>query len=823
MSLGSQHAHDSGPWLESVAADLHHAIRVLAGARSFTLAVLAALTIGIGANTAVFTVINTVLLHPLPYPDSDRIVALGRHGGGDVPEPVFAYWERHNPGFEDLAACRASALMNMSGGDRPELVATLAASHEYFRLLGATPIIGRTFSAAEDSPGGPRVALISYGLWQRSFGADSGVLRKTIRLGGATYSIAGVLSPSFKPYPAAEAWIPLQADANSPNQASVLKVFGRLPRGMTTAQAAAGLRAIAERYAESHTRLFSDTNVEVAYMRERVTGEVRPALLILLGAVGLVLLIACANVANLLMARATARQKEIAIRAALGAGRARIARQLLAESLLLSLAGGALGLAFGSWGVRALLAFQSGDLPRIQEMARFPVLDPWVAGFTAFLAIGTGVFFGLVPALQLSRSDLTSSLQATGRSSAGRKIGRTRSSLVAAEVALSVVLLCGAVLLIRSFAAMHSVSLGFDPHNLLTMETSLAGPAYSKSSATDALARRFVDRAQRIPGVESAAIASSLPLSGRIDMIFNIPGRTPPEGRHFNGDVPWRIVSPHYFAVLRIPLMAGRLFGEREPTKTVVISQAAARKFWPNSNPVGQTILIGPELGADYQVGMTEIIGVVGDVRERLNLEPQPVLYQMASQIPDGDTALINSYERSAILIRTRPGVDAMSLGPAVQQALLADRLPTTNVRTMEQVSLESTAQQNFNLLLLGSFAAIALLLASVGIYGVMSYSVEQRTHEIGIRAALGANRRDTRRLILKQALRLTLVGLAAGIAASFALTRLLNAQLFGVNAADPLTFVSVPLILLVVSIAAAWIPAIRATRVDAIVALRHE
>jgi predicted permease len=371
---------------------------------------------------------------------------------------------------------------------------------------------------------------------------------------------------------------------------------------------------------------------------------------------------------------------------------------------------------------------------------------------------------------------------------------------------------------------MHQVSLGFESRNLLTMELSLAGPGYAKSSTVDRLARQFVERAERIPGVESAAMASALPLRGRIDMIFNIPGRTPPPGRNFSGDVQWRIVSADYFDVLRIPLLAGRLFQEQGPRGTVVISQAMARQFWPGENPIGKTIFIGPALGPDYQVGLTEIVGVVGDVRERLDVEPQPVMYQMPSQIPDAETALVNGLETTAMLIRTRPGVAPMTVSQAVQQALLVDdQLSPAKVRTMEQVGIDSTTQKNFNLLLLGSFAAIALLLAAVGIYGVMSYSVEQRTHEIGIRAALGANRRDTLRLVQLQALRMTLAGVGVGVAASFGLTRLLRAQLFGVKPSDPLTFIAVPVILLAVALAAAYVPALRATRIDPLTALRHE
>jgi predicted permease len=493
---------------------------------------------------------------------------------------------------------------------------------------------------------------------------------------------------------------------------------------------------------------------------------------------------------------------------------------------MLALAGGALGLVLGSWGVRTLVAFVPGNLPRLQEMAAIPALDPRVAGFIFLLTAVTGVLFGLVPAFHLSRTELTLALsESGGRTGSGLKQSRTRNLLVEAEVAIAVVLLCGAVLLIRSFAAMHNTSLGFDSNNLLTMEVSLAGPGYSKSSSVDRLARQFVERAERIPGVESAAVASALPLWGRMDMIFNIPGRTPPEGRPFLADVQWRFVSAHYFDVLRVPLLSGRPLREQEPGRTVIINQSMARKFWPGANPIGQTIFIGPGLGSGYQVGLTEIVGVVGDVRERLDeVDPQSVMYQTHSQIPDADMALVNGYEPGAVLVRTQPGVIPSSTTQAVQQALLTgDQLAATKVRTVEQLGLDSTARQNFSLLLLGTFAAIALLLAVVGIYGVTSYSVEQRTREIGIRAALGANRGSILSLVLRQALRLALVGIAAGVAASFALTRLLSAQLFKVKPLDPLTFAAVPLILLGVALAAACLPARRAARVDPLVALRHD
>ncbi len=717
--------------------------------------------------------------------------------------------------------------MNLNSGDTPEVVAAMRASRNYFRLFGATPILGRTFTAEEDLPRGPRVLVMSYGLWQRRFGADPSILNQTIRLGGALYTVIGVLSPGFIPYPSAEVWTPLQADPQSTDQAHVLLVGARLPRGLGLAQANAQMAVVGKQYVHeaSNSLVGDDEQIQVTPLQEQLTGNIRPRLLILLGAVGLVLLIACANVANLLLARAAGRQREIAIRAALGAGRGRIIRQMLTESLLLALAGGVSGLILGSWGVRALLSLMPGDLPRVQEIASVPALDPRVAAFTVLLAVITGMLFGLFPAMQVSRAELASVLKESGgRMGTGLKPNRTRSILVGAEVAIAVVLLCGAALLIRSFAAMHAVSLGFDPHNLLTMEVSLAGPSYTKSSAVDRLGREFVQRVETLPGVESAALASALPLWGEQDMIFSIPGSRPLKGYHFTGDVQWLIVSPHYFEVLRIPLVAGRLLRDREPGRTVVISQTMARKYWPNANPVGQSIVVGPGLGPAYEAGATEIVGVAGDVRWRLDVDPAPVMYQLPSQVLDGAMALVNRLQPGAVLIRTRAGVAPMSVSHVARQALLAaDGLPAAKIRTMEQASVDSTARQNFNLLLLSLFAAIALLLAAMGIYGVMSYSVEQRTHEIGIRTALGATRRDTLSLVLFQAFRITLAGLAAGVAAAFGLTRLLHAELFGVKPSDPLTFAAAPLLLLIVALAAACIPALRASRVDPLVALRHE
>jgi putative ABC transport system permease protein len=813
----------------SLLADLRHALRVLIKSPGFTIAALAAIALGIGANTAIFTVINAVLLHPLPYPDSDRIVSISRVGGGTASPPMYAYWQQNNPCFDDLSAyTSATGGQNLTGGDRPELVQSLRVSKNYFRLFGANPILGRVFTAEEDRPGGPQALVMSFGLWQRRFGGDPSIVGKTLTVGSVPYPVAGVLSPHFQSYPPADVFVPLQADPNSTNQARILTVAGRLRNGVTLAGANAQMGVLGKRYTQTHPdSIGNDDKVRVTPLQQALTGDVRPALLILFGAVGLVLLIACANVANLLLARSAGRQREIAIRAAVGAGRGRIIRQLLTESLLLATTGGLLGLALGSAGLRALLALTPGNLPRAEELAAVPALDPWIAGFTLLLSLFTGVVFGLVPAIQVSHTDLAVALKDSGgRTGTSLKQNRTRGVLVTAEMALAVVLLCGAVLLIRSFVALHNVDPGFDPRNVLTMKLSLADARFAKSAAVDRMARQMIASIEQIPGVSSAAIANSLPLEDGVDMIFNIPGRPVPAGQKFSDDVSWRFITPHYFDVLKVPLRAGRMFREQEPKPTVIINEALARKHWPRESAIGKTILLGAGLGPDFDEGSVEIVGVVANVREGgLDNEVPEVMYQMHSQIPDAAMKLVNGIVPSAVLLATRPGVPPTSVSKTVEQQFLSSefQLPPTQIRTMDQVSLNSTARQNFNLALLGAFAGIALLLAAVGIYGVMSYAVEQRTHEIGIRAALGASDRDTLRLVLGEGLRLALIGVLAGLAAAFGLTRFMTSQLFGVKPSDPITFVAVALILLSVAFLATCVPAVRASRVDPIVALRYE
>ena len=811
--------------------DLRYGLRQLRRSPGFTAVSVLTLALGIGATTAIFTVINTVLLHPLPYPDADRIVNIGRAGPGDVygdTVPMFSFWQQNNPGFADLAAYQQDASsVNLRGGDRPKLVQALKVSREYFRLFGAAPILGRTFSAAEDQPGGASVLLMSFGLRQLRFGGDPSIVGKAITLGRTSFTVIGVLSPRFKPYPSAEVWIPLQADPNSTDQAHLLTAAGRLPPGTTLAQANSWMKVLGDRYIQAHPeQLGSDEHVGAIPMRQRLTGNVRPALIILLGAVGMVLLIACANVANLLLARALNRQKEMIVRAALGAGRGRIVRQLLTESLLLALAGGSMGLLLGPWGVRALVVFAPGGLPRIQEMARVPALDARVVAFSVTLSLLTAVLFGLLPAFQLSRVDLVSSFkEAGGRTGTGLKQGQTRNVLVAAEMAIAVVLLCGAILLMRSFLAMHSVAPGFDPRNLLTLKVALAGAQDASPGAMGQLAYQTAQRIERIPGVERATVASSLPTQSIADMIFDIPGRPPLKRFRFTGDVLWCFVSPNYFDTLSIPLLSGRGFREQEPPHTVIINEAMRRRFWPQQDPVGQSILIGASLGPPLEQGSTEIVGVVGDVRESLDADPPATMYQVWSNVPGGGIKMVSQMYPAGVAVRTKPGVAPMSVSQAVEQALLTrdTQLPATKVETMDQVMLDSTAQKNFDLLLLGIFAASALLLAAVGILGVTSFSVQQRTHEIGIRVALGAQRSSVLALVVGQGLAAAMAGVGVGIVAALALTRFLSSLLFGVEPNDPLTFGIVALALTGIALLAAYIPARRATEINPMAALRHE
>jgi putative ABC transport system permease protein len=820
----------------TLAADVRYALRTMRRSPGFTAVAVAALALGIGANTAIFTVINSVILEPLPYPQPDRLVRLGRkypngHGYSNSI-PKYMVW-RQNHVFESMALYDFSPLgMNLGSGDRPEPVKGAHVSAGFFRVFGGTTTLGRTFTDAEDLPGGAPVAVLSEHLWRNRLGADPQIVGRTALLNKQPYTVVGVMRKGFESDPAADLWFPLQADPASTNQGHYLLSAARLKPGVSLGQARAEMTMLGERFRRANPKWMDQgEGVAVIPMKESVVEDVRLALLVLFGAVGFVLLIACANVANLLLARAAVRQKELAIRAAIGASYWRMVRQLLTESVLLAGLGGVAGFALGAWGVRALLLLAPGNIPRLTDrtgaLQAIPLLDWRVAAFTMAVALLTGILFGLFPALHISNPDLSSTLKEGGRSGGGLLRKRARSILVVAEVALALVLLTGAALLIRTFVGLHSVDPGFNPHDVLTMQTSLAGGSYDSSAKVDNFVRQVVQRVEGIPGVQAAAAAVELPLSGMsIDLPFNIAGRTPAKGQ-YEGDVYWRSVAPHYFRVLQIPLLRGRAFTESDTAnsaRVVIVNQAMAKEFWKDHDPIGQIVVIGKGLGPQFDDPPREIVGIVGNVRENnLGEKDAGVMYVPQGQVPEGLTKLANSVIPLSWAIRAAS--DPMALRASVEREIVAvdGLMSASRVRTMDQAISEALSRQNFNMLLLTLFAGIALLLAAIGIYGLMSYSVEQRVQEIGIRVALGAARRDVLKLIVFQGMKLVWIGVLLGLAAAYGITRLLASLLYGVKSSDPVTFAAVAIIVTLVAAAATFVPARRASAIAPSDALRHQ
>jgi putative ABC transport system permease protein len=792
-----------------------------------------ALALGIGANTAIFTVINTVLLQPLSYPEPDRLVTVlrvypdGKGGGTSIPK--FAVWRQHSEVFQYSAAYDFEGPgINLTGGDRPEQIKGIHASAGYFGVFGAPVVLGRAYTEEEDRPGGPKVVVISNGLWRNRYGSDPAMIGRTILLGDEPYTVIGILGPTYKTDVPVDIWLPLQADPNSIDQAHYLSATARLKPGVTLEQAKSAMKMAAEEFRRKFPdKMDPKESFSAEPLRDTLVGDVRLALLVLLGAVGLVLLIACANVANLLLARATIRKREIALRAALGAGRSRIIAQLLTESLMLSLAGGVFGLILGYVGVRALIAINPGDIPRIGEHGAAVGLDWRVALFTLSVSLLTGILFGLIPAFSAARSDLNITLKESGsRAGTGLRHNKARSILVITEMALALVLLVGASLLIRTFSSLRTVDPGFSTHNVLTMQMSLTGARFEKSAGTDQIVREAERRIAALPGAESVAASCCTPLQGGLDLPFNIAGHAPTDG-HYNGDVQWRDVSPDYFKALRIALIRGRVFTEADTANSahvVVVNEAMAKRFWPKEDPVGQVITIGRGVGPEFEEPSRQVVGIVASVRETGLDEPDvPSMYVPISQVTDGMTALQNRVIPLTWFIRT--SAQPFSLSSAIQMELQAASggLPVAHIRSMDEVVVESTARANFNMTLLTIFAAIALLLAAIGIYGLMAYSVQQRTQEIGIRMALGASSENVRKMVVVQGMILALIGVFIGAAGSLALTRFMSSLLYGVKAWDPIVLVSAAVMLSVTALLSTYIPARRASRVDPIVSLRYE
>jgi putative ABC transport system permease protein len=818
----------------NLAADIRYALRMMKSNPGFTAIAVAALALGIGANTAIFTVVNAVILKPLPYPHPERIVRLGRKypdGFGDSNSiPKYMTW-RHNNVFEAMTLyAQSGPAVNLGAGDRPNEVKAGSVSKDYFQVFGVVPLMGRSFTEAEDLPGGSPAAVLGYTLWQARLGGDPAIVGQSILLNKRPYTVVGVMPKGFQSEPEGlDLWTPLQADPQSTNQGHYLAVAARLKPDVTIEQARAEMKVVGEQFRRANPQWMDKVeSVGVLPMREAMVGNAQLELLVLEGAVGFVLLIACANVANLLLARAAVRQREFAIRAAIGASRGRVLRQLLTESVMLASLGGIAGLVLGSWGVRALLTLVPGRIPRLTDadgIVHAPPLDVGVALFTAGIALLTGILFGLFPALQTSNPDLAGSLKEGGRSGAGRRTAFARSALVVMEMALSLVLLIGAALLIRTFVGLRSVSPGLDPHGVLTLQTSMAGGSYSTTARIDAFSTQVEQRLQSLPGVLAAGASIMLPMEDGVDLPFNFPGRAPAKGK-FEGDEQWRSVSGDYFKVFRIPLLRGRLFTERDKGSTapsVIINDEMAKKYWKSSDPLGQMIVIGQGLGPQFADPPRQIVGIVSAVCERgLSDGKAPVMYIPQSQTPQGITDLANSIIPLSWEIRTAG--EPMAMRAAIEREFRAvdGLLPISQVRTMDQVMATSIGRQNFNMTLLTVFAAIALLLASIGIYGLMAYSVEQRSQEIGIRMALGASQRDMLRLVVFQGMKLAGIGVAIGLAAAFGLTRLLGHLLFGVNSSDPVTFATVAAVLTVVATVAAYFPARQAAAVSPTQALRQ-
>jgi putative ABC transport system permease protein len=807
----------------SLRSDVLHAARMLVKTPGFTITAVAALALGIGANTAIFSVVNTVLLKPLTYPNASRMVDFLALTSGlannlhSIPE--FHFFERQTNLFKEVVAYdNAGPGFNLTGG-RPEQVHGIHVTEGYFRVYGAPVVLGRTFTPQEDTPHGGKVVLLSYGLWQRRFGGDQAIVGKSLSLGNEPYTVVGVIGKDFVADPQADLWLPFQFDPVSNDMNIFFEVTGLLQPGVTLAQANAQLRAASPEYHREFPNTDWRPYFTIGPLRDSIIGDARNSLLMMLGAVGLVLLISCANVANLLLVRATIRKREFAIRSALGAGRARIVRQLLTESVLLSLAGGILGMALGFAGVRALLAVSPANLPRIGEDGSAISMDWHVLGFTLGVALLTGILFGLFPAFSASRSDLNSLLKESGnRSGTGIREGNARSLLVISEVSLALVLLIGAALLIRTFIALHEVGPGFDAHNVLTMEMSLNGHRYQNTAGLAQLLRDGRDRLNALPGVELAAAGFWLPIDVEDGTGFQIIGR--PVTKDCCGSQ-WMSVTPGYLTLFRIPVLRGRDFTENDKAgapHVALINEALAREYWPNEDPIGQQIKDGDGGGID------SIIGIVADSHSSGLAKPaDPMMMVPIAQVTDSYNAAYANIQPLFWLVRTRDEPHRSIPAVTEQLRIASAGFPVGHIRTMDEVMGRSTARQSFNMLLLTIFGAVALLLAAIGIYGLMAYSVAQRTQEMGIRMALGADRDTIRKLVVWQGMRLALVGVFAGIAASFGLTRLLSTFLFGVKPWDPAVFISTPFILTAIALLAVWLPAARASQVDPMHALRSE
>jgi len=823
--------------MEAFLKDLTHSLRMFRQSPAFTLAAVAALTLGIGATTAIFSVVNAVLLKPLSVPDAERVVVfmnVGPGGGGPAASPAkFEHYRQQSDVVQDVSAI-TQGVMNYTGGGFPEQIKSGRTTANLFKLLAARFELGRGFTPDEDSPRAAKTTVLSREFWERRFNADPNIVGKSISLGGEPYTIVGVLDTfDFREFGVVpQVWVLFQFDPNTADQGHYFRAIGRLKPGVTLQQANDRLKASADAYRKKFANgIGPQASFGVRPIRQVIVGDqTRQSLMIYGGAVSFVLLIACANVANLLLVRATGRRREIAVRAAIGGTRGRIIRQLLTESVVLSLAGGVLGLALGWAGIRALLSINTANLPRVGDAGSYVGLDSRVVLFALGVSLLTGIVFGLIPALQSSKTDLTTTLkESAGRSGTGFRQNKVRSVLVVVEVALAMVLLIGSALLIRTAMALGRVNPGFDSHNVLTMKMSLKGADYEKSMAVEQVVRNGAERLKAIPGVVEASATCCVPLQGGYGLPFRIAGRPLAADSQgpYHGGGGWMTISPGYFEVFKVPVKRGRTFNERDTaaaTPVVVINEAFAKEFFPKADPINEKLLIGKGVMREFEAETDrQIVGVVGDVRTNgLDSDPQPEMYIPQAQVPDAANALNVSLTPITWLVRTQ--TPPQSLSNTIQDQLRQTTgLPITDVESMDAIVSVSISRQRFNMWVMTVFGGCALLLAAIGIYGLMAYSVEQRTQELGIRLALGAPTATVRRMVVAQGMVLALVGVAIGLAGAFALARFMTAFLFGVTAKDPVVFAGVPVILALVALGAVWLPARRASKVNPLIALRAE
>lgn len=807
--------------METLRKDITYGVRTLIKSPGFTAVAILALTLGIGANTAIFSVVNSVLLRPLPYSDPGRLVQLWEEkaskGRNEIPAsyPNFVDWRDENHSFEHVVAY-SDWTFNLTGTREPERIRSAIVSPAFFSTLGIKPIRGRVFLSGEDERGKDLVAVIGESLWQRRFDSDPNIVGRSINLDDKSFTVVGVIARGVQaPLQSdeIELWAPVSHGfALTNRQGHYLNVIARLKPDATTQQSQTEMNTIASRLQQQYPESNKELGVRVVSLGEQIVGNSRTSLLVMLGAVVFVLLIGAANVANMLLARAAARQKEMAIRTALGAGRWRIVRQLLTESLLLSLISGILGLLVALWGIELLVALSPADLPRVKEVT----VDLRVLGFTFAVSVLTGLLFGLLPALQASRPNLNERLKAGGRSAtSGINRQRLRGFLVVAEIALSLVLLIGAGLLVRSFQRLQAVHPGFNPRNVLTMRLDLSGPKYKTGAEVIAFHNQLLEGLKQLPDVQHASTRSFVPIAVDASFAylrFNLEGRqsdvSDPPVAYYNG------VSPDYFETMMIPMLKGRGFSDRDvrgSQNVAIVNGTLARRYFAE-DAIGKRITLEDNPKEEDWV---TIVGVVGDTKPReLRSEPVAELYMPYAQQPEPGMSL---------MIRYRDGATGVAAAVRNEVLTLDKDQPVYSIRTLDSVLFESVATPRFRTMLLAVFAGLALILAGVGIYGVISYGVSQRTQEIGIRMALGARAADVLKLIVNHGMRLALIGVAIGLAAAFALSRLLASLLFGVTPTDALTFASVSSLLVAVALIACYIPARRATKVDPLVALRSE